>query len=477
MQENASGVNIPRIMTAALRGRSGKTVITLGLLRAFTRQGLVVQAYKKGPDFIDPGWHKAAGSRVSRNLDSFFMTPEQIRGVVHQTSEASNLSIIEGAMGLFDGMDLAGSSSSAEIAKITKTPVLLVIDTTRMTRTAAALVLGCQLFDPAVQIAGVILNRVRGKRHEALIRESIETTCTIPVVGAIPVDARLSIPDRHLGLVSSTESPSMEQGQLLDAIADTIEKYVDLDAVLTLAQQAQPLEYASGKSSSTQTGHQDASRPRIAVVRDKAFCFYYPENLEALEAAGAELVYCNSLEDASLPQAIHALYIGGGFPEVFARELEANGSFCASVKNLIEADLPVYAECGGLMYLGRSLEFEGAVTNMVGALPFDTVMQESRQAHGYSVLEATDGSGLGLTGHEFHHSKVVNLDPALKLLFANTRGTGIRDKQDGLCYKNVLATYTHVNAYASPQWAEQFVKQARLHQKYLDDARIVGCTT
>lgn len=461
--------HLPRIMTAALRGRSGKTVITLGLLRSFVRQGIVVQPFKKGPDFIDPGWHRAASSRISRNLDSFFMAPEHIRSVLLHASAGSDLSIIEGAMGLFDGMDLEGSSSSAEIAKITKTPVLLVVDTTRMTRTAAALVLGCQLFDRSVEIAGVILNRVRSIRHEELMREAIEATCDIPVVGALPVDAELTIPDRHLGLISDAEIRGKDE--LLDTLATVVESYVDTDAVLALAHLAEPLNSRAASVPAFEASPQESGTPapKIAVIRDASFCFYYEENLQALRAHGAELLFINSLEDPGLPEGIDALYIGGGFPEEFASELEANAPFRASLLAQIENDLPVYAECGGLMYLGRTLVYQGQEHQMVGALPLDTEMQEKRQAHGYSVVEATETSPFfepktSLRGHEFHHSKAINLDSDISLTLTNVRGHGLLQAQDGISYKGVLALYTHVNAYASPAWAEQLVKKARSFQ-------------
>lgn len=487
----------PRLMIAALHGRSGKTVITLGLLRALSRSGKKVQAFKKGPDFIDPGWHQIACGRTSRNLDSFFMTPEQIRTIVGENSEACNVSIIEGAMGLYDGLDVEGSSSSAQIAKITNTPVILVVDVTRMTRTAAALVWGCQQFDPEVNIAGVILNRVRGPRQEQLVREAIEQYCKVPVVAALPVDAGLTIPDRHLGLVSSAEAEEREQ--TLDGIAKVIEEYVDCDALLAIAQKVRPLSFKKSalkhsereKEAPRIAGVKEA--PRIAVVRDAAFCFYYEENLQALKDEGAELLFVNSLEDKALPPDIHALYIGGGFPEEFALQLEANESFKHSVKEAVEAELPVYAECGGLMYLGTSLEYKGLSAKMVGALKLNTRMQEKRQAHGYSIMKSCrDESwleasamqdaaieakhadvysswiqeGTTLIGHEFHHSKVEGLCPKRPLVFCNTRGNGIINKHDGITYKGVLAVYTHVNALASPQWAKQFVAQARRFQEH-----------
>lgn len=460
-----------RIMLAALHGKSGKTVISLGLLRALTREGLAIQPFKKGPDFVDPGWHRIASRRVSRNLDTFFMTPEKIREVIAQSARDSDVSIIEGAMGIFDGKDLEGSTSSAEIAKISNTPVILVVDTRRMTRTSAALVLGCQLFDPEVKIAGVILNRVRSKRHEELMRAMIEETCHLPVLGALPTNDDLHIPDRQLGLVSAPEVA--HQDDLIDNLADIVAEHVDLEALVSIAQSAAPLgeheETLLSASSAPITIHKQ--HPTIAIIRDKAFCFYYEENLQALTCEGAELAFVDSLTDAQLPDNIHALYIGGGFPEEFAEQLEANEGFRASVKQHIEANLPVYAEGGGLMYLGNTLSYRDKSYQMVGALNLDTVMQEQRLAHGYSLLEANGEHGwfergTVLKGHEFHHSQVTNLSPTAPFAFCKTRGTGrgagVDGTHDGLCYRNLIASYTHVNAIASPVWARQLVQQAQI---------------
>jgi cobyrinic acid a,c-diamide synthase len=449
------------------------------------RQGQAVQPFKKGPDFIDPGWHSLAAVRQSRNLDSFFMSPEQIRDVFSVASHDARLSVIEGAMGLYDGLDVHGSASSAEIAKVTNTPVVLVLDVTRMTRTAAALVLGCQQFDPEVNIRGVILNRVRGARQEALLRETIRAYCGLEVVGTIPTDERMTIPSRHLGLISSTEADQHEHEQTLEAIADAVARHVDLEMLLTLADGAdelpvstvEPISAAAlGRGtappflSSSTTPAPSASQlskkcPRIAVGRDAAFCFYYPENLLALEAQGAELIFINSMRDNALPANIDALYIGGGFPESYASELEANGSFRASVRQQAEAGLPICAECGGLMYLGRRLNWQGQVFEMVGALPLDIRMQEQRQAHGYTIIRATQqhpwlAAGAEIKGHEFHHSQVVNLDPCVDFAYLNQKGNGVEGGRDGIVHKGIVATYTHVNAFAAPHWAQGFVARA-----------------
>lgn len=453
-----------RIMIAALHGASGKTVITLGILRALTQRGRVVVPYKKGPDFIDPGWHTAACGQVSRNLDSYFMTPECICGLIRQRARPNHLSIIEGAMGLFDGLDVEGSSSSAHIAKISATPVLLVVDATRMTRTAAALVLGCQQFDPDLVIAGVILNKVRGLRQKELMTTAIEQTCGIPVVGAVLLDERLSMASRHLGLVSSTEAPLREEA--LDNIANAVSRYVDLAAIERLAAKAPPLPRGVTTQESPSFLQQ---RTRMGVIRDDAFCFYYEENLEALARQNVELVFIDSLKDKELPQSIHMLYIGGGFPEVFAAQLQNNQALRASIYAAVKRGLPVYAEGGGLMYLGKTLEFEGVRYNMVGALDLNTRMRQERLAHGYTELQATASSswfegGTLLKGHEFRHAEVEGFGPQAMLMFNTVRGTGIVSGREGFYQHNTLALTTHVNAYASPAWAPALAAQARAYK-------------
>lgn len=463
--------SISRLVIGAPQGRCGKTTFTVGLLRALKRRGTVVQPFKKGPDFIDPSWHSAAAGRECRNLDAFFMDPDQIRLSLIKASQGSTLSIIEGAMGLFDGLDLAGSSSTAEIAKITQSPVLLVVDATRMTRSAAAMVMGYQHFDPGVKIVGVILNKVARPRHEKMMREAIEQFCGIPVVGAIPKDAMLSIPDRHLGLVTNGEIA--EESRLLDYLADVISKHVDLDRVYSLANQAPVLPLTRKAGIASFTGHLNrnaaSNKVRIGVIQDKAFSFYYPENLEALQDSGAEIVKINALTDARLPGELDALYIGGGFPEVFARELEQNKSLRSDIRVAAESYLPVYAECGGLMYLGRTIQNGNDSYGMAGVLPLDTVLENKPQGHGYTIMQpiaanAWFAENQEVRGHEFHNSRVINLDPDVRFAFSVERGHGIDDKHDGIIYKSVFAAYNHVHALGCPDWAGKFVQLARDYQ-------------
>lgn len=460
-----SNLSVPRIVIGAPQGRSGKTTFTLGLLRAFVRQGVRVQPFKKGPDYIDTSWHTVAARTTSRNLDAYFMTHQELCESVYNHSSDKDVTIIEGAMGLYDGSDLRGSSSTAEIAKITRTPVLLVVDATRMTRSIAAMVMGYQHFDPEVQILGVVLNKVARNRHEKVARESIEEFCKIPVVGAIPKDLNLTIPDRHLGLVTSDEFN--ETNQLLDYFAEVISQHVDLELVLELARSAPKVPNIQGKTLINSDDNLKArnSSPNIGIIKDAAFSFYYPENIEALQRLGANLIPIKALIDSKLPDDLDGLYIGGGFPEIFAAELEKNKSIREDIKFYAEKGLPIYAECGGLMFLGRSICISNKSYNMVGLLPFDTQMERKPQGHGYTLMKVNQGQpwfddDIEVKGHEFHNSRIINLSSDVKFGFEVKRGHGIDGQHDGIYYKNVFASYNHLHAVGCPVWAERMVDLA-----------------
>ncbi|MDQ7094962.1 cobyrinate a,c-diamide synthase [Desulfosporosinus sp. PR] len=460
----SSNLNVPRLVIGAPQGRSGKTTFTLGLLRAFARQGLEVQPFKKGPDYIDTSWHSVAAGNTSRNLDAYFMNRQELCQSVLNHSKDKKLTIIEGAMGLYDGSDLKGSSSTAEIAKITRSPVLLVVDATRMTRSIAAMVMGYQHFDPEVQIVGVVLNKVAQNRHEKVAREAIEEFCKIPVVGAIPKDVNLTIPDRHLGLVTSGEIN--ETDKLLDYFADVIADHVDLKLILELAQSAPELPYISEKSSfNCNVFKTKGIAPKIGVIRDAAFSFYYPENLEALQHLGANLVPIKALADDKLPDDLDGLYIGGGFPEIFAAELEKSRTIREEIRSYGEKGLPIYAECGGLMFLGRTIRTAAQTYEMVGLLPFDTQMEAKPQGHGYTLMQANEvqswfAKNTEIKGHEFHNSRIINLPSDIKFGLLVKRGHGIDGQHDGICYKNVFASYNHLHALGCPVWAERMVHLA-----------------
>ncbi|MCL4516554.1 MAG: cobyrinate a,c-diamide synthase [Firmicutes bacterium] len=448
------------MVVGAPHGKSGKTTITVGLLQALRGRGIPVQAFKKGPDYIDPSWLEQASLRPCHNLDSFLMTPQSIIGSVARHARGMDLALVEGNMGLYDGADLEGSGSTAELARIIQAPVLLVVDATRITRSVAAVVMGFQVFDPGLHIGGVILNRVARPRHEEMLRQSIEKYCGIPVLGAVPRCPEMVLPDRHLGLLPPQEWESGREW--VEGVGRVISSHVDLDALWRLAASAAPLAVPEEGGP-----HPAAAREHvvIGVFRDRAFHFYYPENLEALEHAGARLVFIDSLADKELPP-VDGLYIGGGFPEVMAAGLEANVSLRRRVRRAAESGLPVYAECGGLMYLGRTVAWQGKQYKMAGALPLDVVMEAGPQGHGYVAAEVVEPNpfwapGQVVRGHEFHHSLVQGLDETrVKLALRIMRGHGLDGQSDGITYKNVFASYLHVHALGEPSWAEAFVRAA-----------------
>ncbi|MGC8839506.1 MAG: cobyrinate a,c-diamide synthase, partial [Anaerolineae bacterium] len=353
---------------AAPRGRSGKTTVTLGLAAALRARGLAVQPFKKGPDFIDPSWLTEAAGRPCRNLDPYLMGREGVQEVFARGSQGADACLVEGAMGLYDGLDDEGSGSTAVLARWLRAPVVLVVDATRITRSAAALVLGYAQFEPETWLAGVLFNGVQGARHEAKLRSAVERYVRLPVWGALPRTEALSIPDRHLGLVPRAEGEGWVAA--VEAAREAVERYCDVPGLLDLARSAPALGWEVPERPGAPAG----GRVRVGVVRDRAFTFYYPENLEALEAAGARLLEINALHQGRLPE-VDGLYIGGGFPETNAAALADNQGFRRSLKQAIEAGLPVYAECGGLMFLGQELISGERSFPMVGALPFSVILE------------------------------------------------------------------------------------------------------
>ncbi len=455
-------------MVAAMRGGAGKTVVSVGLTAAWKhRLGLDIVAFKKGPDYIDAGWLSAASGRPCYNLDPFLMDPEQIvRSFVMRSARADG-GLIEANRGIYDGVDANGSYSSAGLAKLLRCPVVMVVDATKVTHTAAAMVLGCQRIDPEVNIAAVILNQVVGKRHEMVLRESIENRCGVPVLGVVPRQRRDFFPERHLGLVPPEESEDISGA--LDLVAAKMCEYLDIVALWELAA-ASPALGCSPLLAAPGTGL--ARRAvKIGVIRDSAFQFYYPENLEALEERGASLVQISSLDNTPLPE-VDALYIGGGFPETHLERLSANEVFRASVKSAVEAGLPVYAECGGLMFLCRGIRHRQKLHPMVGVFPFEIILGTKPQGHGYTLMECVGPNpffpkGTTIRGHEFHYSRIADrLDPgSYPFVFKLTKGHGIVAGWDGICYKNVLAGYSHLHAAGNERWADAMIAAAGSYKR------------
>ena len=445
------------LLISSPQGRSGKTVVTIGLCNALKRKGLSVQPFKKGPDYIDPSWLTVATGRSCRNLDLFLIPEDRLLHSFHRSCEGVNLAIVEGAMGLYDGLDSYGTT--AEIACLLNLPILLVVNTSRMTTSIAAMVKGYQLFQTDIKIAGVILNYVSGRRHEEKLRGAVEQHCGIPVVGSIPRDPDLLIAERHLGLIPSRETS--EAMSLVERIGKKLEPYLDLEGILTIAKEFRPprtVPFPSGERPSEDRNEEREDQPikaKIGVMRDRAFNFYYPENLEALEKEGAQLIFINSFMDR-LPE-VDGLYFGGGFPEFFLEDLEKNRELREDIARAIEEGLPVYAECAGLMYLCRSIHWQGRSYEMVGIIPAEVQLSEKPEGHGYVIVEVIGENpffpiGLTLRGHEFHHSSLSSLR-GLPFAYQVKRGQGIHHQLDGIVYKNLFASYVHLHALGTPEWA------------------------
>ena len=479
-------IEIPRILIAALRGGSGKTVISIGIIAALRNSGKTVLPFKKGPDYIDAGWLAMAAGQPCYNLDTF-MADESIvcQSFFSHSSffspPGNHIAVIEGNRGLYDGLDADGSTSTASLAKLLNTPVILCLDCTKSTRTMAAVVLGCLHFDPEVHIAGVILNRVAGARHESILRQSIEKHCHVPVIGAVPKLKDSDFPERHMGLIPAPEHLWVSES--ISAAAKAVADHVDLAAVVNIAEAARNKPAACGiqapgpilitdgdkkqgsRQSPSSPGHHCHRRPKIGVVQDSAFQFYYPDNLQALVSAGAEIVTISPLTDPALPE-IDALYIGGGFPETHAQGLSRNTGFRKALQAAAENGLPIYAECGGLMYLGESLVLDQTYP-MTGVLPVIFGFSKKPQGHGYTIARVDRNNpfyeiGTILKGHEFHYSKVLSFSGgSSEMVFAMEKGRGMLNMRDGVCYKNVLAAYTHIHASGTPQWAESMIRLAK----------------
>ena len=454
------------IVVAALRGGSGKTLISIGIIAAFKEHGNRVAPFKKGPDYIDAGWLALAAGRPCYNLDTFLITKETTLKTYHYYTLNTDIAIIEGNRGLYDGIDPEGKTSTAELAKLLNIPVILCVDCTKSTRTMAAAILGCLNFDPQTMIKGVILNRVAGKRHEKNLRNSIEHYCGIPVLGAMPKLGRQYFPERHMGLVPTPEHDWAKES--IKNAAKIIKKYIDLKALSDIAHQTTPT--ASPAPFENKIPKNLNFRPKIGVFRDAAFQFYYPENIESLERAGAEIIFVSPLAEKPLPE-IDALYIGGGFPESHAEKLAQHVEFRNELYSRAEDGLPIYAECGGLMYLGKELVLGDSSYPMTGILPIVFGFSKKPQGHGYTIASVKKKNpffkiGTTLRGHEFHYSKVLKWDgDDTDLVFRMEKGTGFLNKMDGVCYKNILASYTHIHALGTPVWAETMVKNAIAYNK------------
>jgi cobyrinic acid a,c-diamide synthase len=448
-----------RIFISAAHKSSGKTTVSAGLAAALTSLGETVQTFKKGPDYIDPMWLSRASGRPCFNLDFNTQSVDEIQATYCSQMPAGGFGVIEGNKGLHDGIDVLGSDCSAAVAKLLQAPVVLVIDAGGITRGVAPLVMGMRDFDRDVMIAGVILNQVAGPRQESKLRQAMEYYTDIPVFGAIGRDSALAVVERHLGLTTPGETAA--PGDKIATVERAVRDGVDLELIL-----------AAGRAAPPVTCPQTGSRPEvretdvtIGVARDGAFNFYYPDDLAALERAGARLEFFSPISDERLPEA-DGLFIGGGFPETHMAQLERNGAMRSQVLEAATTGMPIYAECGGLMYLARSIDWHGEECQMVGFIPGRIEITERPQGRGLMVLEYTGQSpwpagGGRVSAHEFHYAHLVDLEAPDTFAWKVRRGQGIDGAHDGIVQGNVVAGFAHQRDTASNRWAERFVSFVR----------------
>ncbi len=449
-------VNTPRFVVAAPSSGSGKSTVTTGLMAALARAS-VVQGFKVGPDYIDPGYHTAAAGRISRNLDTWMVPIPQVLAGFGRAVAGADIAVAEGVMGLFDGYDAKTErGSTAQIAKLLHAPVVLVIDVGKMARSAGAIALGYRNFDPDLNVAGVICNNVGSEKHAMYVTQAIESI-GLPVLGCVPRNAQLRIPERHLGLQTAVERTA-EIDAFLQLAGDEIATHIDMEWLWQIAKSAKPFEIDVTEPVTPST----QPPVRLAVARDEAFCFYYEDNFDLLRQAGAELLFFSPLRDAALPENIAGLYLGGGYPELYAAELAANVSMMDTIRQEIEDGLPTYAECGGLMFLTSSItDLENVVHPMIGVVPGRAQMV-GKLTMGYrKVTAVTDNLLLPATaktrGHEFHYSDWVERPDDLPYAYQISPRIGQHVRQEGYAAGNLLASYVHLHFGANPMLAQNFV--------------------
>ncbi|MCR5833207.1 MAG: cobyrinate a,c-diamide synthase [Selenomonadaceae bacterium] len=441
--------NFPRIIIAATQSGAGKTTITVGLIAALKNRGLNVQSYKTGPDYIDTGWHQSVNGKPSHNLDSWLVGKDNIKNIFANTAKAADISIIEGVMGLYDG-GRNGISSTAEISKLLGIPVVLVIDAQHMGTSAAAIALGFREFDKSVNFAGMILNRIGSDSHRDMIIDALDKL-NIKCFGAIRRDMRINLPERHLGLLPTSEN---QDGGRLQRIAEAVESQIDIGALIDIAKSAAPIETVDDTE-------KILPRVKIGVAYDKAFNFYYETSLAELEKLGAQIIYFSPLNDKHLPD-VDGLLIGGGFPEMFAEQLEQNESLRREIHDAADKGMPIFAECGGFMYLmNRLIDFSGKKFDMCDVFDGFTIMNRRLQSVGYVDAEILHDCIIGKRGdkvhtHEFHFSSEIGTTPGENIFLCTKLRTGDRYSA-GLIRKNVVGSYLHIHFTGCPDIAKNFV--------------------
>ena len=451
-----------RFFISAAHKSSGKTTVSMGLAAALSKRGMRVAAFKKGPDYIDPMWLRLASGHPVWNLDFFTMSREEILTYFRRESKDAEIALVEGNKGLHDGLDVEGRDSSAALANVLGCPVVLVLDVSGITRGVVPLIEGHKNFVPKVEIAGIILNRIGGTRQEQKLRAAIDRYTDLPVLGAIRRNDELRIEEHHLGLVPGNEH--RDASRQVDRLADQIETDVDIDCLLELT-----VKEALPNEPTITTRNYPEADLKIGISQDAAFGFYYPDDLTAFQEAGAELVPIDTLKDAGLP-AIDGLFLGGGFPERFIESLCANASLRRDIRQFITDGGPTYAECGGLMYLSRSIRWNDTVGEMVGAIPADTIMDSRPVGRGYVSFvprpthpwpDIAAQCRREYRGHEFHYSRLDNLHSDLERAWNMTRGFGVDGLTDGIVHHNVLGTYLHQRNLQNNPWVGHFLDFVR----------------
>lgn len=455
-------MSVPRIVIAGISSGSGKTTLATGIMGALSAKGFGVQGFKIGPDFIDPTYHSVVTNRKSRNLDMWMLSHQKILELFHRNTADCDIAVVEGVMGLYDGLDgTAEKGSTAHLAMTLRSPVILVLDVSGMAGSAAAVVAGCKVLNKNLNVSGVILNRVSGEKHVQMCKSSIESITSVPVLGALPKNPELALPERHLGLVPTNEKndPTARLGK----ISESVQANIDLNKIVEISKTAPPLPEVTTKR------QEHVARVRIGVAYDEAFNFYYQDGLDVLKMLGAEIQYFSPVRDKKISENIDGLYIGGGFPEVLGRQLESNRGIRTSIKKKAEEGMPILAECGGLMYLTKSItDFEGRRYSMVGILDCETRMVRKL------TLNYTDASvvkenilakpGNSIRGHEFHFSRLDGVPRDVQFAYAMRRGSGIDGGRDGWMEHSILAQYMHMHFAATPKYASNYISTC-LHYK------------
>jgi cobyrinic acid a,c-diamide synthase len=447
------------VIIAAPSSGSGKTTVTLGIMESLKRRGLTVAPFKVGPDFIDPGYHRMVTGRPSVNLDSWMCSEAFVRETFARHANEADIAVIEGVMGLFDGLGGTGRGSTAEIAKLLRIPVVLVVDAAGQAGSVAALVKGFAEFDPEIVLAGVILNNVASPNHRRILVEAVTAALPgIPVIGAVRREESLMIPSRHLGLVTADENPLSPF--YLHRLARIVEEQLDLDLLLgSLPEAVAEAPAMPGKQ---------GAEVEVAVARDSAFCFVYEDNLRLLREAGARLRFFSPINDRELPEGVSGIYLPGGYPELFAEQLAENFPMKSAVRKAAEAGMPLFAECGGFIYLTRGVAEEERVKHFVGLFPVTTRMLQQRKALGYreveTLAETVIGvSGMSARGHEFHYSETEPMPEQVERIYRVTK-QGQELGTEGYRYRNCIASYVHLHFGSNPEMARNFVENCRKFQ-------------